>query len=72
MQGRTIPSENNSIQSFPFKNWMKEMEILKKLKIKKLQWIYQNNKNNKNPLIIKNFFKKKIFFNIIFIHSTVR
>ena len=60
MQGRTIPSENNSIQSFPFKNWMKEMEILKKLKIKKLQWIYQNNKNNKNPLIIKNFFKKKI------------
>ena len=23
IQGRTIPSENNSLQSFPFKNWMK-------------------------------------------------
>ena len=63
MQGRVIPSENNSIQSFPFKNWMKEMEVLKKLKIKKLQWIYENDKNNKNPLILNNFNKKKLMIN---------
>lgn len=57
MQGRVINSESKKIQSFPYKNWMSEFEKLKLLKIKKLQWIYENNKLNDNPLNHKNFKK---------------
>ena len=64
MQGRLIEPEIDKIQSFPFKNWEKEFQILKDLKIKKLQWIYENSNNMINPLrkkilLIKNYFLKK-------------
>jgi len=62
MQGRTLKSENNKIQYFPFENWKKEFLILNKLKIKKLQWIYENSKNKINPILQDNFYKKNIIF----------
>lgn len=59
MQGRTICSENNTIQSFPFQSWIKEFPFLKNLKIKKLQWIYENSKNYRNPILSRSFLKRK-------------
>ena len=58
IQGRTIPSENKEIQTFPFKNWLSEFENLQELKIRKLQWIYENSYSKKNPLIFPKFLKK--------------
>ena len=59
MQGRTIPSENNNIQYFPFKSWKKEFPILMDLGIYKLQWIYENSKDTLNPIFNNKFLKKK-------------
>ena len=65
MQGRLVPREIKSrIQSFPFKNWKKEIILLKKKKIKFIEWTIDYRKFLKNPLIefpmhTKMFLKKK-------------
>lgn len=49
MQGRLVDSEKKgSIQYFPEKNWIKEFEIAKKIKINKIEWTinYENIQNN--------------------------
>ena len=52
MQGRLVPREIKSrIQSFPFKNWKKEIILLKKKKIKFIEWTIDYRKFLKNPLI---------------------
>ena len=68
-QGRLVPSEKkNRIQYFPIKNWKKEMSLMSKNKIRKLEWTINYEKINQNPLFNKDqlneilYLKKK--FNI--------
>ncbi len=64
MQGRLVPREIKSrLQSFPWKNWKKEIILAKKNKIKIIEWTLDYKNFGKNPLIekpikTKNFFKR--------------
>ena len=61
MQGRLVPREIKSrLQSFPWKNWKNEISILKKEKIKYLEWTIDYHKFLNNPLIAKPNYVKKI------------
>ena len=52
MQGRLVPREIKSrIQSFPYKNWRKELNIAKKFNIKIIEWTIDYKKFLSNPLI---------------------
>tara|TARA_B100000900_G_C20554216_1_gene706072 strand:+ start:169 stop:990 length:822 start_codon:yes stop_codon:yes gene_type:complete len=51
MQGRLVDSEKKgSIQYFPAKNWTKEFEIAKKIKIKRIEWTINFENIQNNPL----------------------
>ena len=53
-QGRLVPSEKkNRIQYFPIKNWKKEMGLMHKSKISKLEWTINFEKIKQNPLFNK-------------------
>lgn len=71
MQGRLVAREiMTKIQSFPWKNWRKEIVIAKKNKIKFLEWTMDYKKFIKNPLIKKpNHVKEIIKKNNISINS---
>ena len=67
MQGRMVPSEKkNRIQYFPIKNWKKEMSLMAKNKIHKLEWTINYEKIKFNPLFDQNrlneiiYLKKKL------------
>ena len=52
MQGRLVPREIKSrIQSFPYKNWKKEIYLAKKYNIKYIEWTLDYKKYLLNPLI---------------------
>jgi hexulose-6-phosphate isomerase len=54
-QGRLVPSEKqNRIQYFPIKNWKKEMGLMSKNKIRKLEWTINFEKIKQNALFNKN------------------
>ena len=64
MQGRLVPREIKSrIQSFPWKNWKKEIHLAKKNKIKYIEWTldYRNfllNPLIQNPILVKKILKE--------------
>ncbi len=64
MQGRLVDREIQSkLQSFPVKNWYKEIKLAKKNNIKFIEWTLDYNKFSINPLIknpkkIKQILKK--------------
>ena len=61
MQGRLVPREIKSrLQSFPWKNWKNEINLLKKEKIKYLEWTIDYQNFLDNPLIEKPDYVKKI------------
>ena len=61
MQGRLVPREIKSrLQSFPWKNWEKEINFLKEEKIKYLEWTIDYRNFLNNPLIKKPYYVKKI------------
>ena len=54
-QGRLVPSEKkNRIQYFPVKNWKKEIMLMAKNRIYKLEWTRNFEKISQNPLFNKN------------------
>lgn len=58
MQGRLVDSEKkNEIQFFPKKNWIKELGLFKKNKIKYIEWVASFENLKANPILKK----KKIF-----------
>ena len=57
MQGRLSPLVNNMIQSFPFGYWEKEIKLLKKVNINKLEWTVDQFLIDVNPI---NTLTKKI------------
>ena len=57
MQGRIAPRETKKYQSFPFKNWVNEFKHLKKLKIKKIEWLFSSNNFERNPIFSSNGLK---------------
>lgn len=64
MQGRLVPREIKSrIQSFPWKNWKKEILLAKKNNIKNIEWTLDYKKFMLNPLISNPAYVKKILKN---------
>lgn len=61
MQGRLSPILNNQIQSFPFGYWVNEIQALKDLGIKNLEWTIDQYLIDMNPLINSPLFVKNIF-----------
>ncbi|MDA9171066.1 sugar phosphate isomerase/epimerase [Alphaproteobacteria bacterium] len=64
MQGRLLPKYKNRFQAFPVNTWAKEFKIAQKFNIKNIEFIFDYNLYNKNPLYtsfgikkIKNFVK---------------
>lgn len=58
MQGRLSPIINKKIQSFPWNNWVNEINTLKVLKFNYLEWTLDYPHLRKNPLFnLKNFEK---------------
>ena len=53
MQGRLVPQESKKIQSFPWKNWKKEIRICGKNNFKILEWTVDNHKFYQNPINLK-------------------
>lgn len=52
MQGRLVPREiKGKLQSFPWKNWKKEILIAKKNKIRLIEWTIDYRNFYKNPLV---------------------
>ena len=50
MQGRLTPSNGNGIQFFPFGNWEKEFEECLRLKLDEIEWIFDYDMYEENPL----------------------
>lgn len=64
MQGRFSKIENNKIQSFPWKNWRKELDTCKKVNMRIIEWTLDYPKLLANPLLKSteetlSFLKKK-------------
>ena len=57
MQGRLVPQENRKIQSFPWKNWKKEIRICGKFKFRTLEWTVDNYKFYQNPINLRSHTK---------------
>lgn len=57
LQGR-LTKQKKKIQQFPTNNWEKEFQIIKKLKIRNMEWTVDNYGFNKNPINLKNKHKK--------------
>ncbi len=51
MQGRLSPIHNKKIQSFPWKNWKKELSLCKKINISRVEWTLDYPNLIRNPLI---------------------
>ena len=51
MQGRLLDFKKNNPQTFPFNGWQQEFELAEKLKLKTIQWLFLNGKNQKNPIL---------------------
>mgnify|MGYP003985756771 FL=1 len=58
MQGRLSPINGGKIQSFPWKNWLKEIEISKNLSFKFLEWTLDYPNFRLNPIFNKKISKK--------------
>ena len=52
VQGRTIPQTNDSIQYFP-SNWKEEFPILTSLGFTGIEWIYDKESEQTNPILTK-------------------
>jgi len=72
MQGRLVKREIKSrLQSFPWKNWIKEINLLKELNINNFEWTIDYKKFDSNPLIkrplkvLQIIKKKKLILNSI-------
>lgn len=50
MQGRLTPSQNRGIQFFPFDNWKQEFYIAQELGLQEIEWIFDYENFNENPL----------------------
>ena len=50
MQGRLIPDENGTIQSFPIKGWKDEFPIMQGLNLKYQEWTIDLNGFKENPI----------------------
>ena len=50
MQGRLTPSKNRGIQFFPFDMWENEFEIGCKLDINEIEWIFDYDRFEENPI----------------------
>ncbi len=50
MQGRLSPPYKNKIQHFPLNNWQREFKIAKSLNLKCIQWVYELENYQLNPL----------------------
>lgn len=51
MQGRLLPKYKKLYQSHPYFNWEKEFKISKKLKLKHIEFIFDNNLPHLNPIM---------------------
>lgn len=71
MQGRLSPMINNMIQSFPFGYWEKEIDLVKKLNLSKLEWTVDQFLIDSNPIntLTKKNFKKILNSNGIKVNS---
>ena len=59
MQGRLVPTEKkNSIQYFPSKNWIKELEIAKNNNLNNMEWTANIENIKKNPITLTKNIKK--------------
>ena len=72
MQGRLTPSKNRGIQFFPFDMWENEFEIGCKLDINEIEWIFDYDRFEENPIWtlegikrIKNSIGNKFLFNFM-------
>lgn len=54
MQGRLTEPKGRGIQFFPFDNWENEFRIAKKLKLDEIEFIFDYDNYNKNPLFLNN------------------
>lgn len=54
MQGRLLPKYKNHYQSHPYFNWNKEFRIAKKIGLKHIEFIFDNNLPHLNPLMSEN------------------
>ena len=52
MQGRLTPSKGRGIQFFPFDNWEEEFYTCKKLGLREIEWIFDYDRYEENPLWI--------------------
>lgn len=50
MQGRLSPPYKNKIQHFPLNNWQREFKIAKSLNLRSIQWVYELENYQLNPL----------------------
>ena len=50
MQGRLIPSRGRGIQFFPFGEWEKEFEIGSRLGLNEIEWIFDYDRFEENPI----------------------
>jgi hexulose-6-phosphate isomerase len=53
MQGRLSSIDGGKIQSFPWKNWQKEIEIASKNNIRMIEWTIDDDRLYENPLLKK-------------------
>jgi len=53
MQGRLSPIRNGRIQSFPWENWEKELEIGSSLNFKLMEWTIDSENFLENPLLLE-------------------
>jgi L-ribulose-5-phosphate 3-epimerase len=57
VQGRTLPQNDESLQSFP-SNWMDEFPLIKQLGFKGIEWIYDKKSEDSNPILNSNEYYK--------------
>ena len=50
MQGRISPPEDGRVQFFPRKNWQAEIELVPKVPLRGLEWVYDLHGQGANPL----------------------
>jgi len=50
VQGRTLPQNGESLQSFP-SNWMDEFPLIEKLGFDGIEWIYDKKSEHNNPIL---------------------
>jgi len=53
LQGRLVNIKKNLIQSFPLRQWIYELSLAKKNKIKFIEWVASHDNIKKNPLYDK-------------------